>query len=392
MNYFDANNDNKSAVMWNMGGGRYYAPLPTNDTTFDKFFNMTKFLSTTAQQSEAYAQLFQPYPIADICSKVPDSGKALCALIMQEMTVTIPAALRKASRNIAFIPVQSQSFDNARDVEVIAYVPGEDSSTIPLDANNLNNVTRRSVSTRNINSINPTNLNTFVIQVIGARGQCNEQTVAGGDTPDDRIVDIGKSRTNVTFSYETYTIKDQIDVYYMGQLVFSTGCVGANGATSILLDNNESTLRVNVIPNCAGETGTAWIYSLECSGNELICEDNRCYCGIARSLSDQVKTSGSNDCGGEDSDMNFLIEPIGALWGFTPACDGHDLCYGRCNSYRNTCDGDFLASMQLNCLKLAIIPKVYLHCTLWAEIFYLAVHFAGTDFFIPAQKENCQCS
>lgn len=152
ISYFDANNNNKNAVMWNMGGGRYYAPLPTNDTTFDKLFNKTKFLSTTSLQSEACAQLFQTYPIADICSKAPESDKTLCTLIMQEMTVNIPNALRKASRNIELIPWQSQSFDDARDMEVIAYVPGQDLSRIPLNASNLSNVTRRSISPRKINS------------------------------------------------------------------------------------------------------------------------------------------------------------------------------------------------------------------------------------------------
>jgi hypothetical protein len=108
MNYFDANDGNKSSIMLNLGGGRYYSPLSTNDTTFDKFFDMKKLLSTTALQSDACLKLFQEYPMADICSKVPDSVKPLCALILQEMTVTIPDALRKSSNYTALLPLQSQ--------------------------------------------------------------------------------------------------------------------------------------------------------------------------------------------------------------------------------------------------------------------------------------------
>ena len=391
MNYFDAKDGNKSSIMLNFGGGRYYSPLSTNDTTFDKFFDMKKLLSTIALQSDACLQLFQAYPIDDICSKAPDSTKSLCARITEEMTVTIPDALRKASQYTALLPLQSQLFGSVSDIELVAYVPGEDSLRIFLNATNQINTTERTASARNMNSVNPNNLNTFSVRAGGARGQCNEQTVAGGDIPDDRLIDIGKSRTTVKFSYETYTVKDQIDVYYMGRQVFSSGCVGANGATSISLDDNESTLRVNVIPNCAGETGTAWFYSLECSGNELICEDNLCYCGLARGKSEKIKDAKFNGCGGEGSDLNFLIQPIGALWGFTPACNDHDLCYGTCNNLRDRCDGNFLTSMQLNCIKFLLVPELYPHCTIWADIYYLAVHFAGPDFFIPGQKENCQC-
>ena len=59
----------------------------------------------------------------------------------------------------------------------------------------------------------------------------------------------------------------------MNKQIFSTGCVGANGKNSFNLDGDESTLRVNVIPDCAGETGTAWVYSFQCT-NQLICEEN----------------------------------------------------------------------------------------------------------------------
>ncbi|CAF1497669.1 unnamed protein product [Adineta steineri] len=390
LNYLDANQINKSAVMLTMGGGRYYVPLPTNDSLFDKYYDSNKFLTTITQQSDAYLQLFQTYPIVDICSKVPDVGKSFCSFIVQEMTVTIPGVLRTASQNISEFQTKSQLFGQMTNFTVIALVPGEESLIIPLNTNNLISSKSNTRVVRNVNDIDITQLNTFSIQIIGARGQCNEETVAGNDIPDDRIIEIGKSHTTVTFSYETYVIKDQIEVYYMNQQIFSTGCVGANGAINLTLDGDESTLRVNVIPDCAGDTGTAWYYSLQCT-NELICEDDICYCGLTRKNSTQIQPATYNGCGGEGSPFNFLINPLGDMWGFTPACNDHDMCYGTCNNLRNTCDTNFLTSMQQTCSKFSSLPDGYNNCEGWAGIFYLAVHFEGTHFFVPGQKDDCNC-
>ncbi|UJR20019.1 hypothetical protein I4U23_023153 [Adineta vaga] len=390
LNYLDTNQGNKSVIMLNMGGGRYYVPLPTNDSLFDKYFDSNKFRTTITQQSYAYLQLFQAYPIVDICSKVPDSGKSFCSLVVQDMTVTIPEALRTASQHISQFQWQSQSFSQMSDFTIVALVPGEESMIIPLNASNLISVQSNTRAARNINDLDPTKLNTFSAQTNGARGQCNQQTVAGNDIPDDRIIDVGKAHTTVKFSYQTYVIKDNIDVYYMNRQTFSTGCVGASGVTSFALDGDESTIRINVSPNCAGETNTAWVYSIECT-NELICEDNICYCGLNQQKSEQILNASQNGCGGEGSPYNFIIEPLGDGWGFTPACNDHDQCYGGCNKIRSACDANFLESMQENCVKFLPIVPLHLSCQGWATIYYLAVHFAGTNFFIPGQQKNCRC-
>lgn len=83
--------------------------------------------------------------------------------------------------------------------------------------------------------------------------------MTGDDTPDHRVIDVGKANSTIYFHYETYTIKDQIDVYYKNRLVFSSFCIGTKGerVITIKLDDNESSLEVNVIPDCAGEIGTA---------------------------------------------------------------------------------------------------------------------------------------
>ncbi|CAF1252705.1 unnamed protein product [Adineta ricciae] len=387
LNYFDVNQNEKSDVMLTMNGGRYFLPLPNNDDLFEKYFNSNKFLTTITEQSDAYLQLFQSYPIVDICSKVPDVSKSFCSILIQEMTVTIPEALRFASKNISTFHLKSQSFGQMTNFTVTAFVPGQQSLTIPL---NSSNIIKGKSTARSAITIDPNQLNTISIQIIGTRGQCNEQTVAGNDIPDDRIIEIGKSHTTVTFSYETYVIKDQIEVYYMNKQIFSTGCVGANGKSSFNLDGDESTLRVNVIPDCAGETGTAWYYSFQCT-NQLICEENYCYCGLNHQNSQQIKPPQTNGCGGEGSAWNFIIYSLGGLWGFTPACNAHDECYGTCNNHRDMCDMNFQADMTSICSKFLLLPPLFPNCQAWAEVFYLAVHFGGANFFIPAQEQDCNC-
>ena len=397
LNYIDASNGNKSVVMLNTGGGRYYVPLPTNDTLFDKYFDGNKLFATSALQSAACLQLLQATPIADICSRVADAGKNFCFLIAQEMTVTILGVLRTTSLNISRFQWQAQSFGQLTDLEAVVFVPGEASVRIPLNASNqipttiippANRTVRRTFST----VINPAQLSTFTVRIVGTRGQCNEQTVAGGSTPDDRIIDVGKANTTVKFSYETYTVKDRIDVYYKNKQIFSTGCVGASGNAVLALDDSETTFRVNVIPNCAGNTDTAWFYSFQCP-NELICEDTICYCGISRARSVQFKRPEVNGCGGNDGGViNHLIQANGLVWGFFSDCNKHDECYDTCNSYKLTCDIKFWTSMLISCLKFLPFPGYYPACASWANIYYIGVSLQGTPYFHSGQRSKCKCA
>ncbi|CAF1519884.1 unnamed protein product [Rotaria sp. Silwood1] len=392
MNYFDANRGNKSSVMLNLGGGRYYVPLPTNDTSIDYYFDTQKLLMTITQQSDACIQLMQAYPISDMCSKVPDSIKSFCLLIAQEMTVKIPDTLRTVSIYISDVPLQARSVGHLSNFEIIAYVPGEESSIVPLNTNNSIRLKRQIQTTVGDITIDPNTLNEFSIQSSGTQGECNEQSVSGGDTPDDRTFNIGKSNTKVVFTYGTYSVKDKIDVYYMNQPVFSTGCVGASGVTTISLDGTDTRLQVIVSPNCAGETGTAWYYTIECL-TTLICEDNVCYCGVYRRQSSQTSAPSSNGCGGQGSPWNFIVQPLGSAWEFTSACDAHDRCYSTCNKLRSECDNNFLSDMMSSCTThWNDDPDRLRACQWWAGKFYGRVHASGASFFAAAQEEDCDCA
>ena len=94
--------------------------------------------------------------------------------------------------------------------------------------------------------------------------QCSATQNAGGDTPDTRTIELGKPAGTFLFNYQTYSQKDQIIVRYQGNTLFDTGCVGTSGSQSLSYGGTSTQITVQVIPNCAGGSGTAWNYSVSC--------------------------------------------------------------------------------------------------------------------------------
>jgi hypothetical protein len=94
---------------------------------------------------------------------------------------------------------------------------------------------------------------------------CSTQQVAGGDTPDTRTIQMGRSSGSFIFRFETYTVKDRMIVTYEGHVLFDTGCVGASGSPTLTYSGTSTAITVQVIPNCSGPTtGTLWNYTVEC--------------------------------------------------------------------------------------------------------------------------------
>lgn len=113
------------------------------------------------------------------------------------------------------------------------------------------------------------------VEVNGARSngvpfevvaQCSTTQNQGGDTPDTRTIELGKIAGSFDFKYDTYTVKDRMIVKYQGTTLFDSGCVGTNGLTTKTLNYSgaSSQISVQVIPNCAGTTGTGWEYQVSC--------------------------------------------------------------------------------------------------------------------------------
>ena len=380
LNYQDNQSENRSVVMINLNAGRYYALLPIHDPTMDKYFQTKNLQETVPLQVNSLIELIQAYPMSDICSKVSQMAKSFCDEIKQEMSSKIPDALRTASKYTNHIPLRSNTSTSTKSqFEIVIRIPGEDLIIEPLDDV----------------LIDPTILTMISRQAKTSKGKCNEQTVAGDNTPDDRRINIGKGHVAINFHYETYTVQDQIDVYYTGKNIFPTGCVGTEGerVKTLSLDANEAYLTVKVTPNCAGGSDTKWYYAIECPNNELTCKGDMCYCGFHQEPSRQVLPPTFDGCGQHrDWYIYWFLHGKGELWKFTPICDRHDRCYGTCNTNRQTCESAFCSDLDATCeANWSSDTDIYYRCLSDAATFCLAVKAFGSSSFYNAQNEDCWC-
>lgn len=389
MNYYDDSLGNKTIVMTNVGGGKYYAVLPTNDTATDAYFSVENLQTTISQQSNALMELLRGYPISDVCRKVPKWAEQFCTTVSEELSTKIPQSLRKAAQYSSNIAMTSKSSGRLSHFKVEIRLAGQ--SPVGLELNGTNNISSKSLGDLLDQIIDPSILNKIGIKISSQQGRCNEQTISGNAIPDDRTINIGQSHIPILFHYETYTIQDQIDVYYSNKQVFTSGCVGTVGerSTTIQLNHDDTSLRVNVIPVCAGDTATAWYYYIECGG--LQCNDGICYCGARKRPSVKIQDATVNGCGAEDGWFNSWIEARGEKYQFGPYCNNHDRCYGTCNSVKQSCDLTFLAEMSNSCRHWNTTEERDA-CNTWTLRFYIAVDLWGNDAFEAAQKTDCTCT
>jgi hypothetical protein len=94
--------------------------------------------------------------------------------------------------------------------------------------------------------------------------QCSTQQFAGGNTPETRQVELAQTSGTFQFDFETFLVKDQILVRYEGQTLLDTGCVGTGARQQLAFSGSSTRISVEVIPNCAGESGTAWRWTAHC--------------------------------------------------------------------------------------------------------------------------------
>jgi hypothetical protein len=67
---------------------------------------------------------------------------------------------------------------------------------------------------------------TITITQAGVAPPCNQQNIAGGDTPETRTIELGRSSGTFLFTYNTQNLEDRMLVLYEGRTLFDTGCVG----------------------------------------------------------------------------------------------------------------------------------------------------------------------
>ena len=76
---------------------------------------------------------------------------------------------------------------------------------------------------------------------------------------------------------------------------------------------------------------------------------------------------------------------------FTDACNGHDVCYGTCNSSQSACDQKLLDEMSTHCSSVCGSSiSCNFACELEAQIIYDVLRLAGGYQFGNSQNEACE--
>ena len=102
-----------------------------------------------------------------------------------------------------------------------------------------------------------------VIEAEEQAAQCNSAVEAGGDEGGGVTVYLGDFAGLAGFTWEMYTVKDQMNVS-VGGVTKTTGCVSGSGTFEFEIPPGAGSARVEVVPNCEGTTGTQWEFTFEC--------------------------------------------------------------------------------------------------------------------------------
>ena len=95
--------------------------------------------------------------------------------------------------------------------------------------------------------------------------QCPTQQRSGGQGFTSFTVELFKNRGTIQVFYEMYSIPDELNVYYEGSTIFSTGgLVSGSTTVSVPYGSDDSTSTVVTVEVNAPRSGTAWIVSVTC--------------------------------------------------------------------------------------------------------------------------------
>ncbi len=97
--------------------------------------------------------------------------------------------------------------------------------------------------------------------ICGATG-----AASGGNEGYDNTFDISASSGisyDVTVSWTFYTIKDQIQIYLNGSLLYDSGCVNGSGSYGFTVPTSSTSIRIVINGACEGGT-TAWDFDITC--------------------------------------------------------------------------------------------------------------------------------
>jgi len=90
---------------------------------------------------------------------------------------------------------------------------------------------------------------------------CNLQTNSGGEGVTTTVHELGATSGTFEFVYDAYGIPDQFDIYYEGNLIYTTG--GAvSGSATVPVSYSGTATSITVV--VTGPSGTAWDYVVSC--------------------------------------------------------------------------------------------------------------------------------
>jgi len=91
---------------------------------------------------------------------------------------------------------------------------------------------------------------------------CNLQTTSGGEGVTTTVHELGATSGTFDFTYDAFSIPDQFDISYEGNVVFTTGGPVSGSATVPVTYGPGSATSVTVV--VTGPSGTAWEYIVGC--------------------------------------------------------------------------------------------------------------------------------
>ena len=130
--------------------------------------------------------------------------------------------------------------------------------------------------------------------------ECNSAVEAGGDEGGGVTVDLGDFTGLAGFTWEMYTVKDQMNVT-VGSETKTTGCVSGSGTFEFDIPPGARTATVEVVPNCEGTTGTQWEFVFECPLASEVTAD-----GTDEALPSDDDTNGVGDRGTASGAMGTI--------------------------------------------------------------------------------------
>jgi len=117
--------------------------------------------------------------------------------------------------------------------------------------------------------------------------------------------------------------------------------------------------------------------------------------GCAKPVAKLNYTAPFNGCGPENGVNIVPNSPLGVA-NFYEACKGHDICYGTCNSNKDSCDSNFFDAMKAICIKdypgsglFDAVGRSY--CLQLARDYTTAVSLFGANAYKTGQTEGCDC-